>query len=61
LISQPLAGFLSQSAKPALHVKLHCEPVQVATALGRAGQTVPHAPQLLGLLRVSVHWPLQFV
>jgi hypothetical protein len=61
LTSQPFAGLRSQSAKPALHVKLHCELLHVATAFGRGGQTVLQPPQLFGLLRVSRHCPLQFV
>ena len=58
LISQPLAGSRSQSAKPALQVKPHTPAAQVGCALAGVGQTVPQAPQLRMVFR-SVQTPLQ--
>src|SRR4051794_29606060 len=47
LYSQPFAGFLSMSAKPALQTSsAHLLAVHVATPLGSA-HLLPHAPQLL--------------
>jgi hypothetical protein len=48
LTSQPFAGAPSQSAKPALQVKLQAPPWQVDDALARAGHALPHAPQVAG-------------
>ena len=59
LVSQPLAGLPSQSAKPALQVPPQTPLVQVATPLEKAGQTWPHVPQLLTSLCSLTHMPLQ--
>ncbi len=46
LVSQPLAGFMSQSAKPALQAPIAQAPIaQVAVALAKR-QVAPQAPQL---------------
>jgi hypothetical protein len=61
LVSQPLAGFWSQSAKPALQARItHAPALQPVTALGKE-QTRPQAPQLLGSVWVLTHVPLQIV
>lgn len=53
LTSQPFEKLPSQSAQPALHRKIAQEPAaQVETAFA-AEHVLPHAPQLLTLLRVS--------
>ncbi len=61
LSSQPLAGLRSQSAKPALQVKPQVPAAQLAVALARGGQTVPHAPQLFGSVLRLVQLPEQLV
>ncbi len=61
LTSQPLAALRSQSAKPALQVKPQVPEAQVDVALARAGQTVPHEPQLFGSVAVLVHEPEQLM
>jgi hypothetical protein len=43
--SQPFAGLLSQSAKPAKHVNPHMPVVQVGVAFAGARQTLPQLPQ----------------
>jgi hypothetical protein len=46
LVSQPLAAFMSQSAKPVAHApRTHVPVEQVAAALAKR-QTTPHPPQL---------------
>src|SRR3989442_1560875 len=55
--SQPLAGFLSQSLKLALQVKLHIEPTQAAAPLGATGQALPQPAQLFGSVRASTSQP----
>ena len=50
LTSQPLAAFLSQSAKPALHDPIpHTPAAQLAVALANGPHACPHAPQLARL------------
>jgi hypothetical protein len=56
--SQPLAASPSQFAKPALQVKAHAPALQVAVALARAGQALPHDPQFAAEARVSTSQPL---
>src|SRR5712691_7501775 len=60
--SQPLAGFLSRSAKPGLQVEtVHLPAAQPAMAFGTM-QFMPHAPQLSGSvwrLKPSSIWPSQ--
>jgi hypothetical protein len=51
-VSQPLATFPSQSAKPGLHAILHVEPTQVPVPPAWL-HALPHAPQLLAS---SVRW-----
>jgi hypothetical protein len=58
LDSQPLAGLLSQSAKPVLQVNAQAPVRQAAEALASAGQAVPHMPQLVASLWKSAHTPL---
>jgi hypothetical protein len=41
--------------KPALHEKPQLPLEHVATELGGVGQTLPHAPQWLGLVSVATH------
>jgi len=55
--SQPLAGCRSQSAKPAPHVKTHCDAAQVAVAFGGDGHALPHAPHWVGSLTMSTSQP----
>jgi hypothetical protein len=43
--SQPLAGLLSQFAKPALHDTLHMPATHAPLAFGFPPQTVPQTPQ----------------
>jgi hypothetical protein len=57
LTSQPSAGLLLQSAKPVLQVNPHAPLVQVAVALAGAGHALLHAPQWLGVERVSTSQP----
>jgi hypothetical protein len=57
-VSQPLAGFMSQSAKPALQAPIAHAPIaQVAAALAKE-QAVPHVPQSVAVVRRSVSQPL---
>jgi hypothetical protein len=57
-VSQPFAGLLSQSAKPALQLATeHIPPAHAAVALGRL-HARPHIPQLVAVVRVSVSQPL---
>jgi hypothetical protein len=57
-VSQPLAGLLSQSPKPALHdAMVHAPATQRAEAFGRA-QGLPHPPQWVSEVRVSASQPL---
>jgi hypothetical protein len=59
--SQPLAGFMSQSAKPAAQVvTAHAPATQVEVALPSA-HTRPQAPQFDALVPVSTHAPPQSV
>jgi len=59
LVSQPLAGFPSQSAKPVAHVAMAQLPdLQLAVALARL-QWALHPPQLFTSLVVSTHVPEQ--
>jgi hypothetical protein len=44
--SHPLAGFLSQSAKPMLQVKPHVPALQVAVAFAGVGHALLHVPQV---------------
>ncbi|MFO0560349.1 MAG: hypothetical protein U0269_20195 [Polyangiales bacterium] len=53
--SQPLAGFMSQSAKPALQRTPQAPSAHVAAALGPAEQTRPHIPQLFTSVVASTH------
>jgi hypothetical protein len=55
--SQPLAGFMSQSAKPALQAKPQAPAAQVGVALARAGQALLQAPQCAVDVRVSTSQP----
>ena len=56
--SQPLAGFVSQSAKPALQLATAQRPVaHAAVAFGRL-QAVPHVPQFVAELVTSTSQPL---
>ena len=52
LISQPLSGFPSQSAKPGSQAKPQLPDAHVVVALGTTGQTIPHIPQLAVSVRV---------
>jgi hypothetical protein len=57
-VSQPLAGFMSQSAKPALHdPTVHTPMTHVAVAL-TSEHARPHIPQWSTLTRVSTSQPL---
>lgn len=57
LVSQPLRGFPSQSAKPGLHrTKRHAPSVQSLVALARL-HVLPHAPQFIALVRVLTSHP----
>src|SRR5262249_53396013 len=48
VVSQPLAGFMSQSPYRLLHEPMpHMPPLQAGTPFATDGQTVPHVPQLL--------------
>lgn len=48
LVSQPLAAFMSQLAKPVLHVlKPQLPPPQLGAALARAGHAMPQLPQCI--------------
>jgi hypothetical protein len=53
--SHPFAGFMSQSAKPALQRTPHAPSAHVAVALGPAEQTRPHVPQLFTSVVASTH------
>ena len=55
-VSQPLATFLSQSAWAESHVILHVDPTQVPVPPAWL-QTLPHPPQLLESLVVSISQP----
>jgi len=59
LASQPFMGSSSQSAKPVAHARVHRPAVQVAVALGRAAHSLPHAPQCITTVEVSVSHPLE--
>ena len=57
--SQPFVGFVSQSAKPTLHVKPHTTPLHDATAFAAAGQVAhPAVPQVATSLLLT-HAPPQ--
>jgi hypothetical protein len=56
--SQPLLGSPSQSRKPTLQTKEHAPALHTAAVFARVGQTMLHAPQLLGSVRVLVQLPL---
>ncbi len=58
LTSQPLAAFLSQSAKPALHEVVHVPLVHASPWFGPAVQTLPQAPQLRSSVVVLTSQPL---
>jgi hypothetical protein len=56
--SHPFAGFLSQSAKPALQVSEHTPEEQLPAPFETVpAQATPQVPQLLGLLCVSSQIP----
>ena len=57
LISQPSPATPLQLAKFALQAKLQALLTQTEAALVRAGQIVPHALQLFGSFRGSMHEP----
>jgi hypothetical protein len=59
LVSQPLSTALSQLPKPASQVRAHAPAAQTDVALVRAGQTLPHAPQLELSFVVERHTPPQ--
>jgi hypothetical protein len=54
-VSQPLAGFMSQSAKPRSQVAPQRPAAQVATPRAGAGQTVPQAPQFITSVWALTH------
>ncbi|MFO0651780.1 MAG: hypothetical protein U0326_36500 [Polyangiales bacterium] len=56
--SQPLAGSMSQSAKPSLQVTSQRPDAQRAVALPPAAQRIPQPPQWPRSLRVSASQPL---
>jgi hypothetical protein len=57
-VSQPLAGFMSQSAKPALHAPTrHVPPVHAPVALG-GRHTTPQPPQCVAVVASEVSQPL---
>jgi hypothetical protein len=59
LLSQPLAGFMSQSAKPALHVPMpHVPIVHAAVPLAGAEHARPHIPQWASVVLVFTSQPL---
>ena len=58
LISHPLIAFLSQSAKPALHVDVHAPAVHAAVAFGGTAQTVHMAPHAVASVSAT-HLPAQ--
>ena len=61
LTSQPLAGLLSQSAKPGLQLAtVHVPPLHPAVPLATA-QTFPQLPQLFGSVLVLTQTPPQMV
>jgi hypothetical protein len=55
--SQPLPGFMSQSAKPMAHAPTAHRPITHAAVAFVGAQTPPHAPQRMGSLSVSVSQP----
>jgi hypothetical protein len=57
LVSHPLLGSPSQSPNPALHVKPHCPPEQLETALATSGHGV-QLPQCETSAEVSTLHPL---
>ena len=58
-VSQPLAGFMSQSPKPAVHVRAQRPETHAEVALGRAPQALPQAPQCAESAFGSMHAPSQ--
>jgi hypothetical protein len=56
--SQPLAGLLSQSAKPGSQAKPQRPSAQVGRAFAGAEQAMPHMPQLVSSVRRSASQPL---
>ena len=56
--SQPLAGFMSQSAKPAAQSYSQRPAAHRAVALGRVAQAIPQPPQWAALVKVLVSQPL---
>jgi hypothetical protein len=61
LVSHPLAGLASQSAKPALHPPMtHVPPVQALTLTLARRHALPHMPQWVGSVMVFTHAPEQF-
>lgn len=60
-VSQPFAGFPSQSPKPALQGYVQLPALHAAPVLERAVHMVPHVPQLLGSVVVARHTPEQLV
>ncbi len=57
-VSQPFAGLVSQSPKPALQTNPQRAAAQVGVALAGAEQAIPHIPQWVGATRRSVSQPL---
>lgn len=57
LISQPVVGIPSQSAKPARHaVRRHDPPIHATAALANSrAQSRPHTPQFVGSVAVVAH------
>jgi hypothetical protein len=58
LVSQPLAGMPSQSAKPELQTRPHAPLLQTAVEFGPEGQTLPQPPQWFASVRMLVSQPL---
>jgi hypothetical protein len=59
LVSQPFAGFASQSPKPAVHATWHA-PAEQLGAPFEALQTRPHDPQLFGSVAVDTSQPVAY-
>jgi hypothetical protein len=56
-ISQPVAGFPSQSANPEAQTSEHAPAVHTGVALGPVGQGTEHAPQLDASIPVLISQP----
>jgi len=59
--SQPFSGLMSQSAKPSSQVKPHTPAAQLGRVWAGVGHALPHVPQFMMSVMVSISQPLATV